>query len=206
MGSSQVWRWGFPPAPDIDTSRAGREHVIRSGRVIHCLVPWHSPFIIETFPTSYKQRTCRDYQWPGQQHSLLRRYDTSMECDAKKRKSLSAIFLPARGGCLGCLTSPLGRYFNAAISVVAPMFHSRHGITNRNREGQNICISAEWREAPSWPLIGQDHSIQASNWLTILPLTTLRVFSGSDMIANDIALLSIVCKIKLPQPRTVPLR
>ena len=61
-------------------------------------------------------------------------------------KSLSAFCLPARAGCLRCLTPPRARYFNAAISVVVPMFHSRHGITNRNREGQNICISAEWRE------------------------------------------------------------
>ena len=65
------------PAPVIDTARAGREHVIRSGRVIHCLVPGilHSssrPFLLHT----NRERAEITSDQANNSH-----YDASMECD-----------------------------------------------------------------------------------------------------------------------------
>ena len=66
---SEYWRWCrilalmFPSALDIDTARAGRAHVIRSGLVIHCLILHSSsrPFLLHT----NRERAEIAIQWPG---------------------------------------------------------------------------------------------------------------------------------------------
>ena len=97
----------FPPAPDIDTARAGQAHVIRSGRVIHCLIPHSSSrtFLLHT----NRERAEITRQWPGQ--AITR----SMECGEKSCNLPPCTFYNGRGGYLGYLTLPQARYFIAVI-------------------------------------------------------------------------------------------